>query len=948
MPDAMNPEPLSRPPDSTAKGGWIRFALVLLTIAAVGRFYVWTAAPKLAEFMGENARSSYYNLLVSGMLKGQLSLDVPPNPFLDALEDPYKPANRVGHGMHDASYYKGKFYIYFGVTPVIVLFLPFRLLTGTYLAENYAVVIFAIVGLLAAWALLRSVIRKQFQATPTWVEVVAVLALGLGNMVPMLLRRPHMWEIPISCSYALFMVTLYLVWQAVNRPKPLGWIAAASLTMGLAIGARPVYLLAAVILLVPLIESAVRIGRAFWKSRAWKQQVFAALGPIVAVGFGLCVYNYLRFESPFEFGQAYQFSGAEEGKLDHFSLRYIPFNAWIYLFSTPGLTWYFPFLTVISSPPVPAGQFGMENPYGMLPGMPWVLFAIATFAFSFRASTPLMRWCLGAFAANLLTVGLVFCFGGTTGRYQVDFTPTFVLLAAIGVAWLYQRSTRRVCKFAIVGAATLLAVWSALFNVLISMQHNRLLQQEHPEIYQRVARRFNFVSHWFNRTDERVFGPIRLQMTFPPQLTQNVETIVATGHEFLSDFVYIQELGNNQIRFGFLHTSRGGFQGKPVTIEPGKVYTVDIQMGSLNPPLAHPAYDGLSPDEVEARTEHVHVLFEGQTVLHGKVEFYDSAGDIAIGESGPNRPRLDGDFSGKILNWSYRDPLPPEPFPTFSGILRLQVQLPPHSGTISHPLLVSGERGRGDLIYLRQIAPDQFVVGHDRWASLGSESAPVTYEPSQTLDLVIQYPPLMTDTPDAPLVIKLDGRVIHQSRDSFFPTSRGDISVGWNKIGSSAASIELVATLISSRWLPPGVLDSYPPSGRIRITFQLPPFQGPRSFPLLSSGKTGGGDVIFVRQIDERHFTIGHDFWGALSNVAEPVAFEPGQPITLEITYPPAYRPGTKTSLLVRMGERVVLEAPDPFHPTEIGELIVGANKIGASTSEPQFSGILSYEWLAP
>ena len=46
-------------------------------------------------------------------------------------------------------------------------------------------------------------------------------------------------------------------------------------------------------------------------------------------------------------------------------------------------------------------------------------------------------------------------------------------------------------------------------------------------------------------------------MTFPPQLTQNVETIVATGHEFLSDFVYIQELGNNQIRFGFLHTSRG-------------------------------------------------------------------------------------------------------------------------------------------------------------------------------------------------------------------------------------------------------------------------------------------------------------------------------------------------------------------------------------------------------
>ena len=36
----------------------------------------------------------------------------------------------------DLSYYKGKFYLYFGVTPALVLFWPYLLLTGHYLPQR--------------------------------------------------------------------------------------------------------------------------------------------------------------------------------------------------------------------------------------------------------------------------------------------------------------------------------------------------------------------------------------------------------------------------------------------------------------------------------------------------------------------------------------------------------------------------------------------------------------------------------------------------------------------------------------------------------------------------------------------------------------------------------------------------------------------------------------------
>ena len=78
------------------------------------------------------------------------------------------------------SYYKGKLYLYFGVTPALVLFWPYVTLTGHYLSDKDAVVIFFALGFLVAAGLLRAVWRRYFPEVSIWVATVGLLALGLA------------------------------------------------------------------------------------------------------------------------------------------------------------------------------------------------------------------------------------------------------------------------------------------------------------------------------------------------------------------------------------------------------------------------------------------------------------------------------------------------------------------------------------------------------------------------------------------------------------------------------------------------------------------------------------------------------------------------------------------------------------------------------------------------
>lgn len=463
------PDP-TRPAPRFPAGSWLLAAICALTVGV----YVLIACTRDSELGNRTAADAYYNRLVAGFRSGQLSLKQEPPAGLAALPDPYDPkANTPYRGtvytdenrIHDLTYFHGRLYLYFGVTPALLLFWPVSAVTGHYVSHQQAVALFAAVGFLLSVWLLRAAWRRYFPEVSPWLVAAGAVALGLGNGFPLVLNRPDVWEVPIFCAYALSMLTLVALWRAVHVPESrVRCLALASLAFGLAVGARPSLLFGSVVLLLPVVMGWATAGPARGRLLA------AAIGPIAVVGLGLMAYNQLRFGSPFEFGETYQLASDRQDRI-HFGFEHLWFNLRAYFLAPAGWGGGFPFVLPAALSAPPAGHGDIESPFGVLAVMPFTWLALALpflwrrrdgggwqgLAFFLTAPAVLL-------GTSVLVVG---CFYFTCDRYEVEFVPVLVLLAAIGAlaldAMLAARPAwRRAARFGIAG----LLLYSVAFNFL--------------------------------------------------------------------------------------------------------------------------------------------------------------------------------------------------------------------------------------------------------------------------------------------------------------------------------------------------------------------------------------------------------------------------------------------------------------------------------------------------
>ena len=175
-----------------------------------------------------------------------------------------------------------------------------------------------------------------------------------------------------------------------------------------------------------------------------------------------------------------------------------------------GWSQYFPFVTVAKLAPAPAGYFGAEDPYGILPNMPFALLAPgALFLLGRRArgGAPGLRcFCaVAALTAVAMAFPLIF-FQAALNRYMVDFTPAVILLACLGALALsgrpwFRGSTAALGTLAICGVGA----YSAVFGLLASFRHNELFRDEHPALYRRVAYRWNWLSYEYDRLGQNMW-----------------------------------------------------------------------------------------------------------------------------------------------------------------------------------------------------------------------------------------------------------------------------------------------------------------------------------------------------------------------------------------------------------------------------------------------------------
>lgn len=498
--------------------------VLCLVLALLVGFFVWATGSKPPLDPGSpQAPDSYYNLLVQGFSEGHLYIKRDAPAGLSQLANPYDPVANAPYlrALNDLSYYKGKLYLYFGVTPALVLFWPFHSISGQYLSEESAVAIFYAIGFAAILALMRAICRHYFPERRIWLVTATVLVFGLAMGLTIsgcvyeaagLTISGSVYEIAETCGFAFAMLALAAIWRAMHASPPwqAWWLLLASFAYGLAVGARPAILFGAIVLLAPVFQA--------WRQRAgsgqWPRVIIlmaAAIVPIALVGFGLMLYNDLRFGNPLEFGWHYQLNQNDQASIRQFSLHYLWFDFWFYFLQPFGLSAHFPFLKSLSLPPLPPGHYARVTSGcgAILTIYPLVLLALAVpLAWSGTFAKPLphgrgfvgaglpaqtdssLRWFAFALFSLFITVSFTLClFFATNVRYGWDFLPELLMLSVIGFLSLerivlpfkpWERGLRWGWR--------LLLAYSLIFNVLLNIEIHAKVDCLEGKIYLHLNR----------------------------------------------------------------------------------------------------------------------------------------------------------------------------------------------------------------------------------------------------------------------------------------------------------------------------------------------------------------------------------------------------------------------------------------------------------------------------
>jgi hypothetical protein len=526
----------------------LHWSVVVSIAVLVGSYYLWEVRAAGYRFDWELDQGGYYNYLARAFAHGRLELPITPSPELLAQPNPWDPAVKDTYRMHDMVLFNGRYYLYHGPGPAVLLFTPWLKITGHDLPERFALFLLCFGAFLfSCGTLTRLLALAGAKANPALLAVM-LLALGICQSVPYLLMRVWVYEIAIAGGYFCISGAIYFLVQSMESERSVIWLGASGLMFGLAVSCRPHLGMAAAIAFAGLVILRLRSRSLADVLRSADLGVFVA--GVAAIGAAVAAYNYQRFGNPFEFGLRYLLAGPNQNRIKLASEFLWP-GFYFWLACPPDVSPVFPWVRLAFRPPFNSPDYPFPLEYFIEPtvGALWLApFIPAAFILLFirrrardlveKGSTGVrtILWILVASSAAVLV--FLAATGFTTQRYEVDFLPCAVLaaVACFGIFIHQHKGVRRAVAVAVLLIATVSGI---IVNAALGMSgpYDEMLKNR-PVSYLRIARWFSPLEQYRLIMNPAVSASFTAE--FGPRHDGFYEPLLTMGHSGYPYFLYVE------------------------------------------------------------------------------------------------------------------------------------------------------------------------------------------------------------------------------------------------------------------------------------------------------------------------------------------------------------------------------------------------------------------------
>jgi hypothetical protein len=475
-----------------------RLWLVVL-IPVVCYVYFFFASAGLEHWPGYG---DYHDLMADAFRAGRLHISHRPAPELLNAKNPYDPAN-MRYWLLDASYYQGKFYIYWGPVPALLLSIAKTVLGIRYgVGDQYIATFFCCLTFIGGALLVERMGRRLFPALPRRYVILGASVFGFANPMLHAVTTASFYHVAIMSAQAWLLLGLVVAFDVVSEARTgtsrtIGLLL-ASTSWGFAIASRVTVALTVAGFVVALALAASWSSQRRLASLVKSTLVLAA--PLAVVSALLLVHNKVRFGSYFEFGTNVMLSAFPTFRI---SSSYLLPNLYSYALRPFETSCEFPyFFQVWRMGPtafpkgyvMPDGYMVVEPVVGFLRGNPvsWMIpLAVLFVPRPFDPGSARHRayaFCLVAFSVLIALTGLIgFSVYGATMRYLNDVSAGIVLLGLMGAFALRTHRIGRAAPVVTGALVTALAGASILIGVALGYHgYNGHIERFNPALHEKI------------------------------------------------------------------------------------------------------------------------------------------------------------------------------------------------------------------------------------------------------------------------------------------------------------------------------------------------------------------------------------------------------------------------------------------------------------------------------